>query len=128
MYMELETDRAETVAARIADAVGSWWTLLVILLLIAGWIAVNAAAQPFQPHPATGLGYLGTILTAVAALQGPLILLTQRRDALRDRARDIEAFRVATNAEADLHAIRSALQEAGRPPAGRAGRRLERET
>lgn len=109
MFMELESDRAEAAAARIAGAAGSWWFLVMILLLIAGWFGVNAVFQPFQPHPSTMIGYLGTMLTAVAALQGPLILLVQRRETARDRAREIESFHVATNVEADLHAIRTAL-------------------
>jgi uncharacterized membrane protein len=107
--MELESSRAETAAARIADAVGSWWSLVVILLAIGGWLGVNAIFEPFPPHPSTMLGYLGTVLTAVAALQGPLILLTQRREAARDRAREIEAFHISMNTEADLHTIRTVL-------------------
>lgn len=78
----------------------------MIQLLIAVWLGVNAAFQPFHPHPSTMIGYIGTVLTAAAALQGPLILLTQRQETARDRAREIETFRVATNIEADLHAIR----------------------
>jgi uncharacterized membrane protein len=82
---------------------------MVILLAIGGWLGVNAIFEPFPPHPSTMLGYLGTALTAVAALQGPLILLTQRREAARDRAREIEAFHISMNTEADLHAIRTVL-------------------
>jgi len=48
-------------------------------------------------------------LALVAALQLPLILLSQRLDSARDRERDREALRVAASAEADLHAIRDAI-------------------
>lgn len=109
MFEEPPADRAEQLAARVADAVGTWWFLMGLLLLILGWLVVNLVWQPFQPHPATMLAGLGASLATVAALQGPLILLTQRRGAARDRARDREALRVATNTESDLHAIREAL-------------------
>jgi uncharacterized membrane protein len=45
------------------------------------------------------------VLASLAALQGPLILLTQRRAAERDRQRDREVLMVAANSEADLHRI-----------------------
>ncbi len=109
MFEEPPTDRAEHLAARVADAVGTWWFLTGLVLLILGWLVVNLIWQPFQPHPATMLAGLGASLATVAALQGPLILLSQRRGAARDRARDREALRVATNTETDLHAIREAL-------------------
>jgi uncharacterized membrane protein len=48
-------------------------------------------------------------LTLLAALQLPLILLSQRLDSARDREQDREALRVAASAEADLHAICEAV-------------------
>ena len=116
MFAEPMADRAETVASKVADAVGSWWFLLVLIMVSSGWIVVNLVVEPLQPDPSMMLGYLGTALTAVTALYGPLILLAQRRGAARDRARDREALRVATRTEGDLHAILERLQTAVGPP------------
>jgi uncharacterized membrane protein len=77
---------------------------------------VNLVVEPLQPHPSTMLYDLGVALTAVTALNGPLILLAQRRNAARDRARDREALRVATRTEGDLHAILERLRTAVGPP------------
>ncbi|MER7569811.1 DUF1003 domain-containing protein [Streptomyces sp. NPDC015140] len=101
--------RGERWAAKIADMVGTWWFLAGLVTVIVSWLAVNFVLRPFEPHPATMLTGLGAILATVAALQGPLILLSQRRAAARDRGRAREALRVATNTEADLHAIRGVL-------------------
>lgn len=109
-FDEPSADRAEQLAATIAAMVGTWWFLAGLVAVIIGWITVNLALRPFEPHPATMLTGLGAILATVAALEGPLILLSQHRAAARDRARAREAFRVAANTEADLHAIRGALQ------------------
>jgi uncharacterized membrane protein len=116
MFAEPIADRAETVASKVADAVGSWWFLLVLIVASIGWIVVNLVVEPLQPHPSTMLYYLGVALTAVTALYGPLILLAQRRSTARDRARDREALRVATRTEGDLHAILERLQTAVGPP------------
>ncbi|MBC8092911.1 MAG: DUF1003 domain-containing protein [Pseudonocardia sp.] len=118
MFIELESDRAA--GATIADAVGSWWSLAAIQLLIAVWLGVNAAFQPFHPHPSTMIGYIGTVLTAAAALQGPLILLTQRRETARDRAREIETFRRCPRTEDTLDGrVSTSSTRAERFPSGR---------
>nr|WP_260173865.1 DUF1003 domain-containing protein [Nocardioides albus] len=114
-FDEPAPNRAERLAVSIAAGIATWWFLAGVLALIAGWLAVNLLAEPFQPHPATMLSGLGAILATVAALEGPLILLTQRRAAARDRARAREALRVAASTEADLHAIRHALRNLEAP-------------
>lgn len=102
-------DRSELLAARVAAVVGSWGFLVVVLLVILGWLGLNLLARPFDPHPATMLSGLSAILATTAALQGPVILLAQRRAAARDQLRAREALKVAVHTETDLHAIRDAL-------------------
>lgn len=119
--MEMEPDRAETMAAKIAGAVGSWRFLVLLVLVIAGWLTANLVLKPFQPHPAAMVDWLGLALATIAALTGPLILLSQHRGAERDRARHREVLRVAASAEADLHAIRTALKDAEIRPASTEG-------
>ena len=80
---------------------------LVVGIIV--WLTVNIISQSLDPYPQMMLDYLGLGLALVAALQLPLILLSQRMDGVRDRERDGEALRVATSAEADLHAIRDAV-------------------
>jgi uncharacterized membrane protein len=58
------------------------------------------------------LAGISATLATVAALQGPLILLSQHRAAARDRRRDDEALRVAINAEGDVHRIERKLDQA----------------
>ena len=109
MFMELETTRPERIAAAVANAVGTWRFLVVLLVAIVVWLIVNVVSHGLAPYPQMMLDYLGLGLTLLAALQLPLILLSQRQDGARDRERDIEALRVAASAEADLHAIRVAV-------------------
>jgi uncharacterized membrane protein len=104
-YHEAEASRGERVATAVADHVATWWFSAAVIALLATWIAVNLIWRPFHPYPVVVFAVISAVLASLAALQGPLILVTQRRAAERDRMRDREALRVATNAEADIHAL-----------------------
>jgi uncharacterized membrane protein len=101
--------RGERTAMRIADRVASWPFAVGVLALIAVWVVWNVVAEPFEPYPVIIFAVISAVLATVAALQGPLVLLTQRRSAARDRARDAEILRVAANTEADLHRLESKI-------------------
>lgn len=109
MFTEPSVTPPERVATRMAVLFGSWRFLVVLVAAVAAWVAANAVWHLFGPGPELMMNYLNLALTVLAAVQLPLILLSQRQDILRDRARDREALRVAANAEADLHAIRHAV-------------------
>ena len=94
---------------RVASAVASWWFVTAVVVLIAGWVVLNVVARPFTPYPTVMLAGISATLATVAAMQGPLILLSQRRASDRDRRRDEEALRVAINAESDLHRVENKL-------------------
>ena len=112
-YQDAEPTRGERLAAAVADRVATWWFSSAVIAFLAIWIAVNLIWRPFEPYPVVVLAVISAVLACVAALQGPLILMTQRRAAERDRMRDREALRVATNAEADIHRLDAKLDELG---------------
>jgi uncharacterized membrane protein len=83
-----------TAGERVADAVarfgGSWPFIFVFLGLIAGWMIVNTlvlqrglSRKPFDPYPYIALNL---ILSALAGIQAPVILMSQNRAAARDEA------------------------------------------
>lgn len=109
MFTEPAVTLPERIASQMAAFFGSWRFLVLLVVSATTWVTVNVAWQPFEPHPAMMLTYLGLGLTLLASVQLPLILLSQRQDMRRDRERDREALRVASNTEADLHAIRHSV-------------------
>ncbi len=109
MYRPPQPDRGERAAAWVAGHLANWWVPTTIVALVAVWVTVNVAVRPFEPYPVIIFAVISGILATVAAAQGPLILLAQRRAAMNDRARDEETFRVATNSEADLHLLADKL-------------------
>lgn len=112
MYTEPSgASRAENMAARLANFFGSWMFLLGLAVAIIAWLVVNVVRGLLEPSPSIAFSQLDIALAIVAAMQGPLILLSQRLDADRDRARDIEIFRIAVNTEEDVHALRTAIEQ-----------------
>jgi len=111
MFREPEADTGERMASHVAAAVASWWFPVGLFVGIAIWLAVNVIARPFEPYPMIMLAGLAAALSTIAAFQGPLILLIQRRAALRDRERNRETYLVSARNEADLHDLRSRIDE-----------------
>jgi uncharacterized membrane protein len=110
-YRETDASSGERLATAVADRVATWWFSVVVIAFLAIWVGANMIWRPFEPYPVVVLAVISAVLACVTALQGPLILMTQRRAAERDRMRDREQLRVATNAEADIHQLDAKLDE-----------------
>lgn len=87
-----EFERAKTfgdnLADRVTDAAGSWWFVGGFCCTMLCWIAFNTL-RVFQPHAFDEPPFvlLNLVLSTIAALQAPIILMSQRRQADRDRLR-----------------------------------------
>jgi uncharacterized membrane protein len=91
-----------TVGDRMADslaaAAGSWRFIVSFLVVIAIWMALNglAAIRHWDPYPFI---LLNLVLSCIAALQAPVIMMSQRRLETRDRLRAENDFEVNVKAE-----------------------------
>jgi uncharacterized membrane protein len=80
---------AERVADRLAGGVGSWPFILTQTFLLATWIVANTllirdwvGGRPFDPYPFI---LLNLVLSFQAAYTGPVVLMSQNRQAAKDR-------------------------------------------
>lgn len=104
----------ERVADRISTFAGSWKFIISFMLLMAVWIGINAymGTRAFDPFPFI---LLNLTLSTLAALQAPVILMAQNRQAIKDRAVAQNDFQVNLKSEveiADLHRKMDILTEA----------------
>ncbi len=107
VYEEID-ERAtlgERLADRLATVAGSWRFIITFCLFMALWIGLNAyvGASAFDPFPFI---LLNLALSTLAALQAPVILMAQNRQAAKDRAVAQNDFQVNLKSEleiADLH-------------------------
>ena len=106
---------SERSADRIAAFVGSWPFILVFLGFLGIWMAVNALGrEAFDPYPFI---LLNLVLSCVAAIQAPLIMMSQNRQDQKDRERAESAYLTGLKAEVilkDLHYKIDAILEATR--------------
>ncbi len=76
---------AERMADRVAAVGGSWGFIIGFIVLMAGWMALNvtrAWGVDFDPYPFI---LLNLSLSTLAALQAPIILMSQNRQGKKDR-------------------------------------------
>ena len=99
----------ERVADRIATWGGSWAFILSFAGFLLAWIAVNAwwlAGRSFDPYPFI---LLNLLLSCLAAVQAPVILMSQKRQEARDRARAEQDYKVNLKAELEIRHLHEKL-------------------
>lgn len=105
-----DADDRPTFGQRAADGVaqfaGSWLFIFSFLFVIVIWIILNTllATRAFDPYPFI---LLNLVLSCIAAVQAPLIMMSQNRQEAKDRARSESDYKVNLKNElviADLHA------------------------
>lgn len=102
-------DRA---ADRLASLGGSWGFILSFSVLLIGWMMFNTISllsRPFDPYPFI---LLNLVLSSLAALQAPIIMMSQRRQEEKDRARAESDYRVNLKAELEIRQLHDKLDHA----------------
>ena len=99
----------ERVADRVAAFGGSWTFIFLAVVAITVWMLINAAlAKAFDPYPYI---LLNLVLSCLAALQAPIIMMSQNRQAARDRVDAEHDYEVNTKAEMEILGLHAKLDE-----------------
>ncbi|HYU31428.1 MAG TPA: DUF1003 domain-containing protein [Thermoanaerobaculia bacterium] len=105
----LELDRSLTFGERLADRVagfgGSWAFILTFGAFLFVWMLINTIIlfrRPFDPYPFI---LLNLILSTLAALQAPVIMMSQNRQEAKDRLRAEHDYRVNLKAELEIRLL-----------------------
>jgi uncharacterized membrane protein len=95
-------------ADKIASFGGSWFFILFFLVLMFLWIILNLymIRKPFDPYPFI---LLNLILSTIAALQAPIIMMSQNRKEEKDRERAINDYLVNLKAEIEVRNLHQKL-------------------
>lgn len=95
----------ERLSDRVAEFGGSWRFIITFALLLVAWAALNSAwfsAAPPDPFPYI---FLNLILSMIAALQAPVIMMSQNRQAARDRLTAANDYEVNLKAELEIMSL-----------------------
>jgi uncharacterized membrane protein len=94
---------------RIAQFGGSWRFIIIFGCILVAWIAVNSIVlltKPFDPYPYI---LLNLILSCLAAIQAPIIMMSQNRQEEKDRARATHDYQVNLKAELEIRQLHQKL-------------------
>lgn len=102
--IEDETTLGERIADAVAQFGGSWNFILSFLVVLIAYTAVNifAKSTAWDPYPFI---LLNLFLSMLAAIQAPVIMMSQNRQDAKDRVRSELDFDVNRRAESEIQAL-----------------------
>ena len=107
--LRLKKDKEPTPGERLADRVaafgGSWKFIIIFFTILSGWIILNIwwlRNKGFDPYPFI---LLNLILSCIAAIQAPIIMMSQNRQEAKDRSRSEHDYKVNLKAEVEIRLL-----------------------
>ncbi|MDX2001409.1 MAG: DUF1003 domain-containing protein [Chitinophagales bacterium] len=111
--IEPEMERDLTIGERLADKIaefgGSWAFILSFFSFLIGWILINLfllGNKAYDPYPFI---LLNLILSCLAAIQAPIIMMSQNRQEDKDRTRSQHDYQVNLKAELEIQQLHEKL-------------------
>lgn len=102
-------DRTLSIGDRIADKVaefgGSWKFIITFGIIIFVWITFNSLELLFRPFDPFPFILLNLVLSCLAAMQAPVIMMSQNRQEAKDRVRGEHDYKVNLKAELEIRHI-----------------------
>ncbi len=104
--IDVEDEKCITFGQKLSDKIanfGGSWTFIIVFLAVMGlWISLNIFnifAKAFDPYPFI---LLNLILSCIAALQAPVIMMSQKRQEEKDRTRAMNDYMINIKAEMEV--------------------------
>ena len=105
-HIDAQFEQQRTYGQQMSDSIakfgGSWKFISVFMGVLVLWIILNSLLllwRPFDPYPFI---LLNLILSCIAALQAPIIMMSQNRQEAKDRLRAENDYRVNLKAELEI--------------------------
>jgi uncharacterized membrane protein len=101
----------EILADRVAAFGGSWTFIIIFGSVLIGWVILNSAVllnRGFDPYPYI---LLNLFLSMLAAIQAPIIMMSQNRQEAKDRQTTEHDYEINLKAELEICAIQEKLDE-----------------
>lgn len=97
-------------ADKVAEFGGSWTFIIVFTIMMIVWIGLNSWVlffQPFDPYPYI---FLNLVLSCIAALQAPIIMMSQNRQEAKDRIRAEKDYHINLKAELEIQELKAPVK------------------
>ena len=99
----------QRLADRLANFGGSWTFISIFMTVLIIWMGINTwilLAKPFDPYPYI---LLNLVLSCLAAIQAPVILMSQNRQEARDRLHSEHDYEINVKAEIEIRKLHEKL-------------------
>ncbi len=107
--VEQDIDKKLTFGQRLSDSIakfgGSWKFIIIFMSFLILWMIINIiflATRAFDPYPFI---LLNLILSCIAAIQAPVIMMSQNRREKKDRMRSLHDYQVNLKAEVEIRLL-----------------------
>lgn len=111
--VDAEFEKAWTLSERLADRLatfgGSWTFLIVFAIFMGAWIAMNSLVLLWRPVDPFPFILLNLLLSCLAAVQAPIIMMSQNRQEDKDRLRSQHDYQVNLKAELEIRHLNEKL-------------------
>jgi uncharacterized membrane protein len=115
IHLEKNDLNKRTFGERCADKVaafgGSWTFIITFMVLLLAWIALNSWIILFKPFDVYPYIFLNLILSCVAAIQAPIIMMSQNRQEAKDRLQAEKDYKVNLRAALEVHHINNYMED-----------------
>jgi uncharacterized membrane protein len=105
LSLDVQSSFGERAADKVAAFGGSWTFILSFSAVLVIWMALNVTGllfAPFDPYPFI---LLNLVLSSLAAIQAPVIMMSQRRQETKDRLRAENDYRINLKAELEIRQL-----------------------
>jgi uncharacterized membrane protein len=110
---EDEFDEHRTLGEKLSDGLatfgGSWAFLVSFGVVLVAWMAINVVLGDARAFDAYPFILLNLVLSCIAAIQAPIIMMSQRRQEAKDRLRSLNDYRVNLKAELEIRHLHEKL-------------------
>jgi len=101
----------ERIADRLASIGGSWTFIITFLCLLVVWMVFNSVQLLWRPFDHFPFILLNLVLSCLAALQAPVIMMSQKRQEVRDRMRAEQDYRTNLKSEIEVRYLNTKMDQ-----------------
>ena len=109
---ESKLTKGDRLADRLSEVAGSWTFIIVFCLFLLGWIILNGILltkdNAIDPYPFI---LLNLLLSCLAAIQAPIIMMSQNRQAAKDSLRNQNDYRTDLKSELILEELHDKIEK-----------------
>ena len=102
----------DKVADKVSEIAGSWTFIILFICFLLGWVILNtvvlAEGSEIDPYPFI---LLNLVLSCIAAIQAPIIMMSQNRQAAKDSLRNQNDYCIDLKSELILESLHDHMEE-----------------